>query len=261
MLKTKFDLTGNTVLVTGAGSGIGKAICEALLEFGANVVSVDIDEGRLNQMAKELSEYRERLYTYRADAFEESDIKQMINVSINRFGFIDTVFAHAAIVDTTPARIHEVSVTDWDNIASRYVKGIFLTMKYVFPAMMKRGKGNFITTSAATGVWPLPPVGQLHLATPYITGKTAVIMLTKLAAKQYGEFGIRANIICPGYHRSLHHTSGPNLEEMENFVLQCTSLKRVGLPEDIKGLAVFLASDASSFITGQIFTEDGGMMV
>jgi gluconate 5-dehydrogenase len=196
-----------------------------------------------------------------ADAFEEADIKRMLMETTKKFGKIDVVFAHAAIVETKKARIHEVSVEDWDNITSRYVRGIFMTMKYVFPMMMERKSGCFITTAAATGIWPMVPVGTLHFAAPYITGKAAVIMLTKLAARHYGEYGIRANIICPGYHRSLHHTSAPGMDEMEKFVLECTSLKRTGVADDIKGLAIYLASDASRFITGQIFIEDGGMVV
>ena len=134
-------------------------------------------------------------------------------------------------------------------------------MKFVFPIMMEQKSGSLITTSAGTGLWPLPPVGDLHLATPYVTAKTAVIMLTKIAARQYGEYGIRANVICPGYHRTAMHLANPQaMAGMEEFILGVTPLKRVGLPEDIKGLAVYLASEASSFVTGQVFVEDGGFM-
>jgi NAD(P)-dependent dehydrogenase (short-subunit alcohol dehydrogenase family) len=261
MSNNRFNLSGKHVLVTGAGSGMGASISEAMAESGADVVCVDIVEKAAQETVRNISHYGQKAIPVKADAFEETDIKRMIATTTGELGSIDVVFAHAAIVDTTPTRLHDLSIDDWDRIASRYVRGIFMTMKFVFPIMVQQKSGCFITTSAATGYWPLPPVGMLHMAVPYITGKTAAIMLTKLAAKHYGEFGIRANVICPGYHRSRHHTEGPFLEEMEKFVMDCTSLKRVGLPDDIKGLAIFLASDASSFITGQIFTEDGGMMV
>lgn len=261
MSKNRFDLSGKHVLVTGAGSGMGASICEAMAESGADVVCVDIIHNAAQKTAENISQHGRKAISLKADAFEETDIRRMIKTTVDELGSIDVVFAHAAIVDTTPTRLHDLSIDDWDRIASRYIRGIFMTMKFIFPLMMEQKSGSFITTSAATGFWPLPPVGTLHMAVPYITGKAAAIMLTKLAAKHYGEFSIRANIICPGYHRSQHHTEGPFLEEMEKFVMDCTALKRVGLPDDIKGLAVFLASDASAFITGQIFTEDGGMMV
>jgi gluconate 5-dehydrogenase len=257
--RSNFDLSGKTALVTGSGSGMGRAICEAMAEFGADVVCADLSDSLARETSEVIEHFGNRTIALGADAFNEADIKNMVETTVNEMGSIDIVFAHAAIVDTTPARIHEVKVDDWDRIASGYLRGVFLLMKHVFPLMMGKRSGCFITTSAGTALWPLPPIGDLHLATPYITGKTGVVMLTKLAARQYGEYGIRANIICPGYHRTLHHTSDANsLKEMEDFVLGSTPLKRVGLPEDIKGLAVYLASDASKFITGQIFVEDGG---
>ena len=257
--KSFFDLSGKVALVTGAGAGMGRAISEAMAEFGADVACVDINESTAKETAELISHFGHRAIAIKADAFNEADIKRMAETTVAELNSIDVVFAHAAIVDTTPARIHEVTVEDWDRIASRYLRGVFLLMKSVLPIMMEQKSGCIITTSAGTGIWPLPMVGSLHLATPYVTGKTAVVMLTKLAAKQYGEYGIRANVICPGYHRSLHHLIDPEtMKEMEDFVLSGTPLKRVGLPEDIKGLAVYLASEASSFITGQVFTEDGG---
>jgi NAD(P)-dependent dehydrogenase (short-subunit alcohol dehydrogenase family) len=261
MAKTIFDLSGKVVLVTGAGSGMGRAICEAMAESGANVIPVDINEKAAKETAVLINHHGTRVIPLQADAFDEIDIQHTIEKTVSELGTIDVVFAHAAIVDTTPAKIHETTVEDWDRIVSRYLRGLLVWMKSVFPIMMKKGKGCFITTSAGTALWPLSPVGDLHLATSYITGKTAAIMLTKLAARQYGEYGIRANVICPGYHRSLHHEENPaGLEDMERFILSVTPLKRVGVANDIKGLAIYLASDASSFVTGQVFVEDGGFM-
>ncbi len=251
-----FDLGGKVALVTGASSGMGKAICEALAEFGADVALIDI-----NEPVEDLSRFGRKSIFIKSDAFDEADIQKMVKTTVNELGSPDIVFAHAGIVDTTPVKIHEVSNEDWDRIASRYLRGVFILMKTVFPMMMQKHKGVFITTSAGVALFPLPPVGNLHLATPYITAKASVIMLTKLAARQYGEYGIRANVICPGYHRSRHHLEDVEpMSNMEEFILGMTPLKRAGLPEDIKGLAVYLASDASSFVTGQIFIEDGGFM-
>jgi NAD(P)-dependent dehydrogenase (short-subunit alcohol dehydrogenase family) len=254
-----FDLTGKVALVTGAGSGMGRAICEAMAEHGANVVCADINPDSVNETSEIISTFGNRVLPVEADVFEVGDIKRMIETTVSKLKSIDIVFAHAAIVDTTGTMIHNLDMEDWDRIASRYIRGVFLTMKYVFPIMMEKQGGSFITTSAATGIWPLPPLGALHLATPYITAKSAVIMLSKIAARQYGAYGIRVNVICPGYHRSLHHSQDPKgMREMEEFVLNCTSLNRTGVAKDIKGLAVYLASEASGFVTGQIIIEDGG---
>jgi NAD(P)-dependent dehydrogenase (short-subunit alcohol dehydrogenase family) len=254
-----FDLAGKTALVTGAGAGMGRAICEALAEYGADVACADLDSGLAQETADLLEPFGNRTLAIEADVFDEPDIQRMVARTRNELGRVDIVFAHAAIVDTTPAKIHELSVRDWDQVASRYTRGLFILMRTVFPLMMNEGGGKFITTAAGTALWPLPQIGDLHLATAYITGKTAAIMLTKLAARQYGEHGIRANVICPGYHRTRHHMQdGQAMDDMEQLVLQATPMKRVGLADDIKGLAVYLASDASSFVTGQVFVEDGG---
>jgi len=256
-----FDLTGKVALVTGASAGLGREICEAMAEFGADVACVARTESKIKETAQELCRHGHRAIGISADAFEEPDIKRMVETTIKELGSLDIVFANAAVVWTTPARIHETTPEDWERVASGSIRGVYLLMKYSLPYMMKQQKGCFITTAAGTGIWPLPPVGSLHLATPYITAKAAIIMLTKLAAKQYGEYGIRANVICPGYHRTSYHEADPaGLADMEKFILDVTPLKRVGLQEDIKGMAVYLASDASSFVTGQIIIEDGGFM-
>jgi len=254
-----FDMSGKVALVTGAGAGMGRAICEALSEYGADVACADVDSGLARETTDLLGRFGNRSVAIAADAFDEADIQRMVARTHSELGHVDIVFAHAAIVDTTPAKIHELSTGDWDQVAVRYVRGLFVLMKTVLPLMMNDRGGKFITTAAGTAIWPLPQVGDLHLATAYITGKTAAIMLTKLAARQYGEYGIRANVICPGYHRTRHHMQdGEAMDEMEQLVLQATPMKRVGLADDIKGLAVYLASDASSFVTGQVFVEDGG---
>lgn len=261
MEKKLFDLSGKVALVTGGGSGMGRAICGALAEFGANVVCVGRSEESIKETIELLKPFGHRSLAIKADAFEHEEIKNMVDKTLETFGTIDVVFAHAAVRDRAHMRLHEVSVEDWDNVASTNPRGIFLLMKYVLPIMIKKKRGSIITTSAQIGLWPLPPVGDLHLSTPYITSKTAIIMIAKLVAKQYGEDGIRSNVICPGYHRAGAYLASPeSMANMEQFVLDVTPLKRIGMANDIKGLAVYLASDASSFVTGQIFVEDGGFM-
>jgi len=109
------------------------------------------------------------------------------------------------------------------------------------------------------GVWPLPTTGPFYMTAAYNTAKAGVIMLTKHAAKQYGEYGIRANIICPGYHHT-PFIPAEIREKLEELIIGASPLKRIGLPEDIKGLAVYPATEASSYVTGKVFIENGGFM-
>lgn len=257
--KTVFDLSGKVALVTGGGSGIGRAYCEAMAEFGADVACNDIVEQSAQGTVKLLSKYGRRAIAIKADVSKPVEIKDMVDRTVRELGSVDIVFANAAILDSHKVRIHELSVEDWDKVFSLNLRGIFLLMQVIFPIMVKKKGGCFISTASGTGMWPLPNVGSFHLTPAYITAKAGVIMLTKLAAKQYGEYGIRANVICPGYHRT-PIIPADGRAAMEELLLSVTPLKRVGLPEDIKGLAVYLASDASSFVTGQVFVEDGGFM-
>jgi len=254
-----FDLSGKVALVTGGGSGLGRAYCEALAEFGADVACADIAEPGAQETVKRLSQYGNKSISIKADVSKQDEIKGMVTTVMRQLGSLDIVFANAAVMDKYRGRIHEIPVEEWDRISSVNLRGIFLLMQVVFPVMMQNKGGSFISTAAGTGYWPLPPLGRTHMTPAYVTTKSGVIMLTKLAAKQYGEYGIRANVICPGYHRTpIIPVEGR--EKMEADLLESTPLKRIGLPEDIKGLAVYLASDASSFVSGQVFIEDGGFM-
>ena len=175
---------------------------------------------------------------------------------LGELGSLDIVFANAGILDKVMIKIHEEPIEEWDRVLATDLRGTFLLMQAVFPIMMKKG-GSFITTASVTGMWPLPPGGINDLTNGYNCAKGGLILLTKLAARQYGEYGIRANAICPGYHRTAL-ASQEQLSEVEKIVVPLTPLGRVGLPEDIKGMAIYLASDASRFVTGQTFIVDGG---
>ncbi|MFC1901431.1 SDR family NAD(P)-dependent oxidoreductase [Chloroflexota bacterium] len=254
-----FDLSGKVALVTGGGSGLGRAYCEALAEFGADVACVDIAEPGAQETVKRLSQYGHKAIAVKVDVSKQNEIKVMVATVVRELGSLDIVFANAAVLDKNPARIHELPVEEWDRVSSVNLRGVFLLMQAVFPIMMQNRSGCFISTASGTGYWPLPPLEGIYLTPAYVTAKSGVIMLTKLAAKQYGEYGIRANVICPGYHRT-PIIPEQGREKMEEALLNFTPLKRVGLPEDIKGLAVYLASEASSFVSGQVFVEDGGFM-
>jgi NAD(P)-dependent dehydrogenase (short-subunit alcohol dehydrogenase family) len=257
--KSIFDLSGKVALVTGGGSGLGRAMCEAVAEFGADVVCDDIIGERAEETVSIISKYDHRAIAMKADISKQVEIKDMVARAVRELGSVDIVFANAAVLDSRLTKIHEEAVEEWDRVFSINLRGIFFLMQSVFPLMIQKKSGCFISTASGAGFWPLPPTPGVYMTPAYVTAKSGVIMLTKLAARQYGEYGIRANVICPGYHRTpIIPVEGR--EEMEKSLLSTACLKRAGLPEDIKGLAVYLASEASSFVTGQVFVEDGGLM-
>ncbi len=254
-----FDLNDRVAVVTGGGSGLGRTICEALAEYGADVVCVGRSAEKLEDTLGALSAYGRRNLAVTADVTQWDDIQAMVEKVTCEFGRIDVFFANAGIREKSFVLIHEKPVEDWDDVMDADLRAVFLQMKAVFPVMMEGGRGSFITTSSVGGMWPLAQDKWVYTQTAYAVAKAGLIMLTKAAARQYGSYGIRVNTICPGYHRT-PLTPADEVEEVERTIARLLPLGRCGMPEEMKGLAVWLASDASSFVTGQILIEDGGYL-
>jgi NAD(P)-dependent dehydrogenase (short-subunit alcohol dehydrogenase family) len=249
-----FDLSGKVALITGGGSGFGRAFCEGMAEFGADVACCDIIEARAQETVDLVKKFGHRAIAIKADVSKLDEIEVMVDQTIKKLGSLNIVFANAGVSEKTRGiRIHEKPVEDWDYTMGVNLRGVFFLMRSVFPHMMRQKAGSFITTASIGGLWPV----LIPAAAVYATSKAGVIMLTKAAARQYAEDGIRVNAICPGYHRTgmFPPEVSKNLEE---YHISRIPLKRAGLPEEIKGLAIWLASDASRFVTGQIFIQDGG---
>jgi len=257
--KSFFDLSGKVALVTGGGSGIGRAYCEAMAEFGADVACSDIDEKRAQETVKLISKFCHKAIAIKADASKQDEIEYLVNRTVKELGTIDIVFANAGISDKHMVKIHEEPVEDWDSVMALQPRGTFLLMRVVFPIMMQKGGGSFIATASIGGLPPVVAGGFFRNIAAYATSKAAVIMLTRIAAKQYGEYGIRVNAICPGVQLTAMITKEMK-QIIEKLIVPHTPLGRLGRPKELKGLAVWLASDASSFVTGQTFVQDGGMM-
>jgi NAD(P)-dependent dehydrogenase (short-subunit alcohol dehydrogenase family) len=253
-----FDLSGKVALVTGGGSGLGRSMCEAMAEYGADVVCVGRTGKKIEETIELIQGFGTRTMAITADVADQAQVQSMVDKTVKALGTIDIFFANAAIREVGFQRIHEKPVEDWDIVVNVNLRSVFLQMRAVFPIMIKQKKGNFISVSSVGGLWPIADHEFPKLNTAYSVAKAGLIMLTKLAARQYAKDNIRVNVICPGYHET-GLTPPEEKEALEAEIIPHVPLGRGAKADEIKGLAVWLASDASSYVTGQILVQDGGV--
>ncbi len=257
-----FDLSGKVALITGASRGLGRTFAEAMAEFGADVACVGRDEAKLAETLKILGKYKHRAVAIKADVTKENEVKRMVDEAVRQLGKIDIFFNNAGIA-RPPHPIHETPTEEWDAVIETNLRGAFLALKYVLGAMVKNKKGSIINISSIAGLRAeVPEVGPAA----YGAAKAGVILLTNIAAMEYAKDNIRVNCIAPGMHKSElgRNNPGPKLPaaDMDKMIAKyCADeipMGRIAETSELKGLAVLLASDASSYITGSVFVEDGG---
>ncbi|MBN1160885.1 MAG: SDR family oxidoreductase [Dehalococcoidales bacterium] len=260
-----FDLTGKVALITGGSRGLGRAFAEAMAEFGADVACVGRDTAKLDETLKIIGQYGHRNIAIKADVTQEEEVKHMVEETVRQLGKIDVFFNNAGIA-RMPRKIHETPTEEWDIIINTNLRGAFLALKYVLAEMVKHKKGSIINISSIAGLRAeVPEVGPAA----YGASKAGLILLTQIAAMEYARDGIRVNSIAPGMHKSElgQNNPGPKpnpamrkmMEEMmAKYCDEEIPMGRMAEASELKGLAVLLASDASSYITGQVFIEDGG---
>jgi len=258
--KDIFDLSGKVALITGGGSGLGRAFCEAMAEFGADVALAGRTEEKLKETVRRIEKYGHGTLAVRADVSKEDEIKMLVDKTISKFGRLDIVFCNATD-KINFYNIHEMPVADWDKVMELDLRGVFLLVKEVLPQMMKQKSGSIIIMNAIGG---LSAGGgkMISKMAGYASAKAGLVGLTHHAAVEYGKYGIRVNAIAPGMHLTdLFADPDDEMKKVIEMHIENTPLGRVGVPDDIKGIAVWLASDASSFVTGQTIVQDGGMTV
>ena len=245
-----FGLEGRVAIVTGAGGGLGYAICPGLAAAGAAVACVDVDRSKAADVAREVEAAGGRAVPIEADISDEHAIREATTRVVAELGGIDILVNNAAIY---PRREWtEITAEEWDRVLAVNLRGYFLCARAVFDSMRERGRGRIINLSSLTFF-----IGFTHLL-DYVSSKGAVIGFTRSLAREIGSTGVTVNAIAPGAFPTDAEKIHPNPEEYNQFVLDQQSLKRRGTPEDIANLVVFLASDAASFITGQTIVIDGG---
>lgn len=244
------DLTGKVAIVTGGGTGLGHATCLALARAGAAVAVAGIDDGPLEETAATIAAEGHRALGLHVDVRDRAAVESMAARVDGELGGIDILINNAAIY---PRRAWtEIKEEEWDDVFATNIKGYFLCARAVHPYMLKRGGGKIVNISSITFF-----VGFTHLL-DYVSTKGAVIGFTRSLAREVGPDNINVNSIAPGAFPTAAEEIHPNREELVRQFLAQQSLKRRGRPEDIAHAALFLASGASDFITGQTLMVDGG---
>jgi NAD(P)-dependent dehydrogenase (short-subunit alcohol dehydrogenase family) len=237
-------LVGKVAVVTGAGSGIGAATAKVFHREGAKVVVADVS-GLQEEVAKNLGE---GCLAVHADVSKGEDVRKMLAVAVDTFGRLDILHNNAGI-DGAVAHTGEYEEADFDKVWSINGRGVFLGLRYAIPIMLEHGGGSIINTASMASMVAFPGMPA------YCAAKAAVVMLTKNAAAEYAGRGIRVNAISPGPIRTAITDSLP--PELIKGVVDATPIGRFGDPSEVANLALFLASDESSFITGAEMLIDG----
>ncbi|MBM3607054.1 MAG: SDR family oxidoreductase [Alphaproteobacteria bacterium] len=257
-----FDLSGRTAFITGAASGLGFAMTEAMAENGAVVCLADIDAAGLEKAAEHFRKISNRVETLQLDVRDADAIKRGVTSFADRHGRLDIVFANAGITGGAPISqregfIENIDLNVWRNVIDVNLTGVFATLQAAAAIMKPQRSGRIIATASIAGMRTSNVSGYAYSAT-----KAAVIHVVHLAAAELAPYDIRVNGIAPGPFMT-NIAGGRMFREPERveMMAQGTGLGRVADPRELKGLALLLASDASSFITGQVIPIDGGSLV
>lgn len=243
-------LKGQIAIVTGASRGIGRAIALELANQGADVVvNYSGNEEKAKSVVEEILSSGSRAFAVQCDVSDSDSVAAMLKRTIDEFGKVDILVNNAGITkDNLLMRMKE---DEWDQVINTNLKGVFLCTKAVTRPMMKQRKGRIINVASVVGITGNP--GQAN----YVAAKAGVIGFTKTAAKELASRGITVNAVAPGFISTDMTDQLP--EDVRNQLLSQIPLGRLGNPEDIAKVAAFLASDDSSYMTGQTLSVDGGM--
>lgn len=245
-------LKGKTAVVTGSGRGLGKTIALKLASLGANIVLNDIvSSDSIDDTAKELKDAGYNVIVTKGDVRNIEDVKKMFEQAVESFGSVDILVNNAGI--TKDKSMIMMSEEDWDDVLDINLKGAFLCTKLAAKKMIKNRSGSIINIASVAGVMGNP--GQAN----YSSSKAGLIGLTKTTAKELAVRGITCNAVAPGVIKSKMTDVLPD-KVKENY-LSNIPLKRFGTPEDVANVVGFLASEDSSYVTGQVIHIDGGLVM
>ncbi|MGB1206030.1 MAG: glucose 1-dehydrogenase [Chitinophagales bacterium] len=250
----RFELVGKVAIITGASKGIGKAIAFALGQAGAKVVVSSRNQAAVDEIAKDFAKQGIQAIGVAAHVGDSAQLDNLVTKTLNIFGGIDIIVNNAA---TNPVfgPVINTSEMAFDKIMDINVKAPFELSKKAFASMQERGGGSIINISSIGGISPEDYLGV------YSVSKAALLSLTKVLGKEWGEYNIRVNAICPGLIKTKFSRALWQDEKILKRFLKNQPIARIGEPEDMAAMALFLASDASTYCTGSVFTADGGYTI
>ena len=244
-------MENKVVIVTGGGSGIGRATCYRLRQEGAKVVVADRNQAGAEETRELMEGNDQNSAVSRVDISRSSQVKQMVEDTVSKFGRLDGLVNGAAILIRTPPLV-DVEDVDWDLTMDTNLKGTFYCCKYAIPAMLEHGGGSIVNISSMSGV------RGVAYSVPYAVSKAGVIHLTKVAAAQYTHIGVRVNCIAPG---------GIDTPQMRGSTASAETFQernvehpmgRVGRPDEVANLITWLTSEEASYVSGSTYIIDGG---
>ena len=253
-IKSKFNLSGKVAIVTGSSKGIGKSIARGLAENGAKVVVSSRKQGIVEQVASKFREADLEAVGIQCHIGDSEQRERLIAKTIEHFGRIDILVNNAAI-NPYYGPLEGSDEAVFDKIMNVNVKAPWILSNLVLPHMKEKGGGSIINISSVEGITPGFGLG-LYSAT-----KSALIMLTKNQAKEWGRYGIRANVLCPGLIKTKFSEGLWTNEKLVERFTKALPLGRIAAPEEMAGMVMLLASDAGSYMTGGVYVADGGYLI
>ncbi|PET44077.1 short-chain dehydrogenase [Bacillus sp. AFS001701] len=247
-------LIDKVAVITGGGSGIGRATAIRFAKEGAKIVIADINEVTGEETLGVINQQNQEAIFIKTNVAESKSIQNLIKRAVEHFGRIDILFNNAGI-GNSEVRSVDLAEEEWDQVIDINLKSVFLGIKYAIPELKKSGNGVIINTASLLGL-----KGRKYVSA-YNASKGGVVLLTQNAALEYGKYNIRVNAIAPGIIDTNIIKEWKNDERKWSILSRANALGRIGSPDEIASAALFLASDEASFVTGATLSVDGGGLI
>lgn len=248
--ENSINLANKVVIVTGSTKGIGNAIAIAMAQAGADIVVVSRNQTDCNQVAWQIRELGRRAIGIAADVTKNGDIQNLLDKTIEYFGQVDILVNNAGSAITKKAE--DITEAEWDQVVNLDLKSVFFCSQIIGRKMIEQKRGKIINIASVLGL-----VGE-KMVSPYCAAKGGVIQLTRALALEWARYNIQVNALCPGYVLTAINASEFSNEKIYNYIVRKIPQGKLGAVSDMTGAAIFLASNAANYMTGQHLTVDGG---